>query len=275
MIRHAYFDLWLHTNDELSAYLGLPIIERATLHEWPLSCVQRIVTADRHRRIYKTQAASTVEHTFYAAARSKLLVKSDVVEYEPSIMFLEFVDAPTPSNLSEPEAVQLANQALAEIRRIEGDPPVWLDIGSAEKWRAAVSDVADTLRTLVAKGDFTRVNESAVERLENCALKSELLDAANIDPGLVHGDLYAENLFLLPDGALKVIDWARPYRGPAELDRVTLMESFGVVGSVDPVFVTMSNCLRIHWLAGCAERWFPPGIQTYDEQIADLIEKLI
>ncbi len=76
MHRHPYFDLMLHDDDELSALLGSRVVERTTLHEWPLSCVQRVTTADGTRIIYKAQAAPTIEPEFYAVARSPLLPRS-------------------------------------------------------------------------------------------------------------------------------------------------------------------------------------------------------
>lgn len=274
MIRHQWFDLWLHTDDELSAHLGSPVIERETLHEWPLSCVQRLVTADGQRWIYKTQHAPTVEDTFYAAANSDLLISARILERDPLIMLLYFIDASTLPDVSEAEAVQLVNRVLAGIRQIKGNPPVWLDISSANKWRAVMLETRDTLKSLVESGGFTQVDENAIQVFERCFSARDILDAADCDPGLVHGDLYRENLFLLPDGSLKVIDWARPYRGPAELDRVTLLDALGFAPPSDTPIAAMSTCLRIHWLAACASRWFPPGIETYDEQIAGLIEKL-
>jgi hypothetical protein len=54
MRQHLFFDLVLHDDDELSALLGSPVVDRRTLHEWPLSCVQRVTTAGGGTIIYKT-----------------------------------------------------------------------------------------------------------------------------------------------------------------------------------------------------------------------------
>lgn len=45
MHRHPHFNLWLHHSDELAVHIGAAIREQVTLHEWPLSCVQRIQLA--------------------------------------------------------------------------------------------------------------------------------------------------------------------------------------------------------------------------------------
>lgn len=274
MIRHDWADLWLHTDDELAALLGSAIIERETLHEWPLSCVQRITTADGQRRIYKSQHALTVEPAFYAAAKSPLLPLTRILSDDPPIMLLDFIDAPPIPDLSESEALELANRALAAIRQIEGNPPVWLDISGAEVWRSVMAETLAALGALVADGKFTQVDVAAVALFERCVSTPAILALADGESGLVHGDLNRENLFLLSDGAIRVIDWSRPFRGPAALDQVTLMESFGFERGADTPIVAMSLCLRIHWLAACAVRWFPPGVEVYDEQIAELIDRL-
>ena len=74
MDAHPYFNLWLHSDDELSGLLTSQVVERTTLHEWPLSCVQRLRLDDGRRVIYKAQFSEGVEAAFYAAARSPLLV---------------------------------------------------------------------------------------------------------------------------------------------------------------------------------------------------------
>jgi hypothetical protein len=37
----------LHSDSELAEVLGAGIVERQTIHEWPLSCVQRVVLEGR------------------------------------------------------------------------------------------------------------------------------------------------------------------------------------------------------------------------------------
>ena len=106
MHRHPYFDLMLHEDDELSALLGSRVVERPTLHEWPLSCVQRVTTADETRIIYKAQAAPTIEPEFYAAARSPLLPQARTIYHteQHACMLIEFIDAPRLADLRLPAA---------------------------------------------------------------------------------------------------------------------------------------------------------------------------
>ena len=73
MYRHPYFDLWMHDDEELVPLVQSDVLERVTLHEWPLSCVQRLTLADGRKLIYKAQFGPTVESQFYARARSGIL----------------------------------------------------------------------------------------------------------------------------------------------------------------------------------------------------------
>ena len=56
MYRHEIWSrVLMHEDDELAKHIGSEIAERVTIHEWPLSCVQRITTGDGRKLIYKAQ----------------------------------------------------------------------------------------------------------------------------------------------------------------------------------------------------------------------------
>jgi len=97
MERHPVFSrIRLHSDSELAETLGAGIVERQTIHEWPLSCVQRVVLEGGERLVYKAQLSPTVEPAFYEHAISSLLTghrflaKVDDCE----IMTLDWIDAP-------------------------------------------------------------------------------------------------------------------------------------------------------------------------------------
>jgi hypothetical protein len=69
----VFTDIALHSDDELVRLLGSGIEERATIHAWPLSCVQQVRLANGRRLVYKSQLPPTVEPEFYQAASSALL----------------------------------------------------------------------------------------------------------------------------------------------------------------------------------------------------------
>jgi hypothetical protein len=275
-----FFNLTLHDDSELAALLGSPIAQRTTLHHWPLSHVQHVITADGTQWIYKSQTGPTVEAAFYAQAQSDLLVAARTLDHQADqlIMLFPYIDAPLAENL-EPDLAQVlhwADTVLEQIAAIQGDVPVLLDVSRVAKWRARVGQLITTLRALVAAGTFTQVTAKVIQTLEAAALSAETLAAVEDQTGLVHGDLTGDNLFVLPDGGYRLIDWTRPLRGPTALDKATLLESLGVDPRphVRPGILTLLTVLRVDWLAQCADRWFPAGRDTYDASIAQLIADL-
>lgn len=131
--RHPYFALWLHGDDELGPLAGGAIVERVTLHEWPLSCVQRLTLADGRKLIYKTQYGPTVEPEVYACVQSDLLPWAETVYRAAghagrhACMLIEYVDAPTLEDLhpSEEDAVRVGREMqgrIAEIDQVSASP---------------------------------------------------------------------------------------------------------------------------------------------------------
>ena len=280
MYRHEFFDLWVHEDDELAALLESAITGRETLHQWPLSAVERLTTADGRTWIYKTQYGPSVEAEFYAQARSDLLVPARLVRQDGGhvIMLFEYVDAPLIEALAldTDEIVRIGREVVAQIGRIEGDLPHWLDVGSAMKWRFLVAHTCDTLRSLVDAGKFGRFSSQQIDHLRDIGLDDAVCAAIDAGRGYVHSDLTADNLFLLPDGGYRLIDWSRPILGPTDLDLASLLESMQIdpLRYVDRSIVTIMLLLQIHWVAQCAVKWIPGGGETYDQQIAAWIDRL-
>ncbi len=276
MHKHPHFDLLLHDDGELAGYINGPVYQRVTLHEWPLSCVQRLVHYDARRFIYKAQAGPTVEADFYAAARSKLLVRARTIYREGpyTCLLLENLEAPHMENLGLPEeeALRAGRELLDEIARIGGTIPVYLDISSPARWTALVEETLTLLMDLVNNGTFRRVNGDMVESVPGWALGKTVLTLFDGPSGLVHGDLSGDNVFLLPDG-YRVIDWQRPLLGPAGLDLATWVESLGYdpARHVTPAVLQVQNFLHLCWWAECASRWFPAGHETYDRLSAEVM----
>ena len=142
MHRHSYFDLLLHDDDELALLAGGQLVERITLHEWPLSCVQRLGLADGRRLIYKTQYGPTVEPEVYARVRSGLLPWAETIYRagghagRHAGMLIEYVDAPTFEDLdpSEGDAVRVGREVLARIAEIDGERPHYIDVSDEGRW---------------------------------------------------------------------------------------------------------------------------------------------
>jgi hypothetical protein len=279
MYRHLYFDLRLHDDDELAAVLRSKVVERITLHEWPLSCVQRLTTADGRQLIYKSQSGPTVEPEFYERARSDLLPAIETIHRSDAYacMLMEAIAGRRALDLglSEAAAIEMGQTLLRQIACIGGEPPCFLDISSPDHWAAAMEEVLKDLRQLVARKSFKLVDESTARQIERWAFSGSVLSAMAARPGCVHGDLGGDNVFVVSDG-YRVIDWQRPLRGPANLDLARWLESLGF----DPFqcmaeeIVWAMYLLRIGWFAQCSVRWFPEGVPDYDRLIAHLAAKL-
>jgi hypothetical protein len=270
--RHEHFDLWLEDDAELGELLGSPVVERITLHEWPLSCVQRLRLADGRRLIYKVQAEPTVEPDFYARARSPVLVAARRIEREagPAALLLEDLAAPTLADQARDEAaaVRAVEEVLAAIAAVEGDPPLYADIGGEARWVAFAAGMVEDLRTMDEAGGLGAAGGATVDAIARAAESPAVRAAVQQEPGLSNTDLKAAHVFVAT-GGYKVLDWQKPIRGPIALDRATLLRSLGVDprGRVASGVLTLQSLLLIAWFAACDRRWIGPG---YGQAIARL-----
>ena len=165
MERHAIFSrICLHSNDELADALGASIAERETIHEWPLSCVQRLVLDGGEKIVYKAQLPPTVEATFYKEAVSPLLTAHRVLAHsgECITMTLDWIDAPSLRDTAMPDAEWVTrarelSRRLQDIRtRSGGFPSVYLNIGSEGAWLQVVDAVLESLARLIYEHRLSR-----------------------------------------------------------------------------------------------------------------------
>ncbi|SEN98706.1 phosphotransferase [Paenibacillus sp. OV219] len=277
MIKHPYFNLLLHDDEELESILGTSITERSTLHQWPLSCVQRIRMSDASTIIYKVQGEFSVEAPFYRAARSSLLVSARAIEQNDSLhaLLLEDIDAPCLSELTldRDEALRLVDDITYQISQIEveGALPFLTTIGGLSNWnRYTITQLRD-LETLIERGTFRETNRDVLDRIASVCNHSSVLTVIQSTSGLVHGDLNRGNIIMHPDGT-KVIDWQKAFYGPIELNRANLLEELGMDPRpyVNPGVIDLLGILKISWFIQCALRWFPDGAEGYDREIAKL-----
>ena len=280
MYRHEHFDLRLHDDEELVPLVQSDILERVTLHEWPLSCVQRLTLADGRRLIYKTQFGPTVEPEFYANARSSLLPSAQTIYRSDGhvCMLLGCVDAPRVQDLDlqEGEAVRIGREVIEQIAAISGELPYFLDVSDERKWERFVHVTLASLRALIDEGKFSLVDETLVRNLECWACSESVLSVVRTQPGCVHRDLGADNVFVLPDG-YRVIDWQRPVLGPTGMDLATFLESLGFdpVPHVGEGTAKVLDLFRINWAVACAVKWFPVGAATYDKWVVKSTSRIL
>jgi hypothetical protein len=291
---HPYFDLLLHSDEELSSLLEEQVTARETLHEWPLSCVQRLHLAGGKTLIYKSQCGPTVEAEFYATAgcaavHSPILPQARTLYRDPCYACLLLEDLPgvplEQLGVDEKTALSISNTLLGQIAGIQGDPPVYMDISTWERWQEQMNKTLETLSGLVARGEFTRTSSADIANLTRAAQSQPVRAAyAQVPAGLVHHDHSAENILaqdaasiaLAEPGAFKVIDWQRPLRAPVEIDHAVLLESLGVDPRphVHPGILILIQLLRAYWFIACAQTWFPPGCAAYDQAISEIVAAL-
>lgn len=227
-----------HTDAELAAFFNKPILERVTIHEWPLSIVQRLTLADGTRLAYKSQLPPTVEPAFYARASALLLPRHRDLGTlgDCHIMTFEWLESQTPI---------APRRVVDAIARLPQDLPVYTDIGTPDAWAATVSDTFDKLSRFLPR---------PIDELRRWAKTCSIAAGARV----CHGDLKADQVFLTADG-YRVIDWQRPVKGPAGLDLVSLLIDLGVdpAGHTDPATIQLHWFLRLRWAAIAQVDLFP------------------
>ena len=276
MYRHKYFNLFLHETKELEEFLQDKIVERKTLHEWPLSCVELLIAQSGKKQIYKSQYGPTVESDFYKNAKSELLVPGKtlrITELGHVNMLFEYIDGPMfeDIDLSNEVVIKLGKEILGEIEKIDGELICYQDISSEEKWLGLMENLQQRLQKLMSRGLFTEVNRDTIKIIDKQMFSTEVVAALSKNVGLVHNDLRGNNVFLIQNG-YRVIDWQRPIIGPRELDLASLLEfkKIDPVRYVDIGIVLIMYLLRIQWFTEAAVRWFPEGTETYDKNILRL-----
>src|SRR2546422_732537 len=154
MQTHPFFtDILMHSDDELAESLGSDIVQRETIHQWPLSCVQRLRLGDERKLIYKSQLPPTVEPEFYESASSRLLPGHRLLEKlgACATMVFDWIDAPLLRDeaKSDIELVEHGRRVVGQIGEIKGELPTYLDIGSAEAWYRVGEVALEKLSTLI------------------------------------------------------------------------------------------------------------------------------
>jgi len=280
MYQHKYFNLRLHDNAELGEILRAKIVDRKTLHEWPLSCVEQLITNDGSKWVYKSQFGPTVEPQFYANAKSELLVAGKTLYKSESgfvNMLLEFIEAPRIAdlNFSDSTIIAVWNNLSQSIARIEGKLPYYQDISQKHLWKELMETMLENLEKLVSQGSFQIVDQVSLQKLRKWTFHENVMAALGKNVGFVHNDLNGDNIFVIPDG-YRLIDWQRPVIGPKELDLAALLDSLNIEANrfVDQSIIWILYLLRIEWFTECAVRWFPEGQDSYDSTIHRLINLL-
>lgn len=242
----------MHSDNELAQLLGAGITERQTIHQWPLSCLQKLLLDDGRKLAYKSQLPPNVEAAFYAKVSSGLLTAHRWLTKvrDCDIMTLDWVDAPLLRNLActEAELIDHGRRVIAQIGDIQSEAPFYLDMSEAQKWLRTAGETTSKCRKLIEMGQFPSVTREALEEVSKWSESSDVVKAVTRHPRLIHGDLNASQVFVAADG-YRVIDWQRPIIGPPEVDLVSLLIGEGIDPRpyVSPILVSVYWFLFFHW----------------------------
>lgn len=282
MEQHPIFPaIQMHSDSELARALGAAITERETIHQWPLSCVQRLVLSSGERLIYKSQLPPTVEAQFFERARSALLPSHRFLGKLGGCdtMAIEWIDAPLLRDkaAADSDIVEHGKRVLLQISQIQGDLPTYLNIGTVPAWLAEASSTLDKLSALIQKRWFRSSTLAEVQRVREWAESIETRDAIAHRDGLIHGDLKADQIFVTQDG-YRLIDWQRPAIAPPEVDMVSLL----VEQAIDPhpyvesIFVKIFWFLRLHWVVQGQADLFPESRnRLFDQWSSEALQKIL
>jgi hypothetical protein len=253
MIRHPHFPgLLLHTDDQLETVLGARLVERRTVHEWPLSCVQKLTLADGTSFAYKAQLPPTVEPEFYQRATSPLLGGHRLLEPVGRCVFLviDWIDALSLHAVTGGPADLLAQgrEVAAGIAAITGDLPHYLDLGSPDSWCAATDSTVQKASALVRGGLFRSIGLSDLRRLSSWATDPVVIDQVTEGARLVNADLRSDQVLVTPAG-YRVLDWQRPVIAMPEIDLVSLLVSERLEPRqyLNPTADRVYWMMRLHW----------------------------
>ncbi|MBN2617464.1 MAG: phosphotransferase [Spirochaetales bacterium] len=271
MIKHKKYNLWLHEDSELTELLGSRIIDRVTLHEWPNSCVQKLLLDNNKRLIYKYQSGGDTESRFYEDVSSSILPKTKTLWRDDwfSCMVIEYIETPPMGILekSDNELIKISYEIIETIKKIKDRAPIILDIGSWEKWHEMASETIKTLKQLIAENRHYGSGLEDIQYMESIIFSLKMKKLYQKEIGLIHGDLNGGNIFP-QNNSYKIIDWQSCKIAPLELDRASFISRQGKDPSklINPEIAYMLYFVNIWWLVKCQTEILKDG--NYDNSIS-------
>ena len=275
MLKHpSIAGIVLHSDAELTDALGAGIRRRSTIHEWPLSCVQKVELEDGARFAYKSQLPPTVEPTFYEKASSPLLPGHRLLEAvgDCQTMVIDWIDAPALHDVlnGADDLLARGRDIVAAIGGIAGELPFYLDVSTADAWTGEVEIALGKTTKLIHDGRFPSIDTDMVRRVRAWATDPQVVDRLTRDTRIVNSDLRTDQVLVTADG-YRVLDWQRPVLATPDLDLVSLLLS----ENVDPRRFVHADAdrmywmLRLHWTALAQHDLFPDFTRPFFDQWAD------
>lgn len=280
MKRHEYFDLHILENSEIAAVCSSRVIDRITLQQWPLSCVEKITTVDDQQWILKSNhQPCDIEGLFYEQVYHRIILTPLHIDsrhpYQSIIYpYLEGKAVAESSSMNPGDLEYLFHNYHEPLSAIDHlNLPAYLRFDTEKDYLTAVVFIENTVKDLIHQGLFHQVSPSLCQELADILHAPLTLSLAMTNTGLIHGDFSADNILLHDDGQFTILDWQRPMVGSRLVDLFTFYRSLNQQPPAEAVL--MGSFPLIYWLADCSIRWFPEGVNTYDQQISQLIADMI
>ncbi|XVU28984.1 phosphotransferase [Actinoplanes sp. CA-054009] len=242
----------------LDSLLGDTVVESHTVAEWPLSHTRKVVLASGRAYAHKVTSPPVIEREFYAAAgTARLLPGHRLLD---DALLVDWIDSPSLADLKlgEEELLAHAAEVVKRIGELEPGLPVYLDVGTPEKWTAEATATLAKLRRLASGGRFPESFAPAADDIEPWILSSAVLDEVEAHSRLVHRDLKPAHVFPAA-GGYRVIDWQFPAIAPAGVDLVGFLDEAGIDAfhHVDPVTYGIAYFLHLRWATVAQHDLFP------------------
>jgi hypothetical protein len=272
--KHPYFDLMLPSNEMLEKHVGAAVIERSVRHEWPLSCVERIVFGGGVEKYCKTMRAPSMEIAAYSTLHSPLLVRAMVLA-ESSDSGVLLLDSFAGSHLTKEVVEQdglarFIDSLRHHLANIQGDGPVFVDLSTVDKIQTKMNEMLERLRRRFGQNVPSQIDPELIDLAERCVASREVQESFVQDAIYTNGDLSAANI-LVSANEMRVIDWQFPRVASFKVEGVNLCTSLGIEPRdifQDSVVAAAILC-KVRWFAECADVWLQWC--DYKEEISALL----
>lgn len=265
MPQHPYFDLELLDDATLNQFLPAPIVTRHTLHEWPLSYVERLSCRDGSHHIYKSQRPPSVESDVYRTVTASHLLPATIIQTHQ--LLLPFIEA-TPIH----DGASTAAYIRSAIASMPPQMPVYRTLDTIDAWDTLMHQTISTLQNLIQNTTFVHLTLADITQIEAIAHTPDIHALWQGEIGIVHGDVMRGNIINTPHQTY-IIDWQRPMYAPTVIDAWMLEQTLQLPPSAPPITQVVCMLLEICWLTESATTWYPAGVNHYDQYIARRIQQ--
>ena len=276
MKKHENYEIWLHSDDELSKISGMKVVKREPLRGWPLSVVERITFSDGTSRIYKAYYNLPMEAEFYRKAHSPHIPKVffNLSDGDRHWLLLEDVNGHHPLNLNREQLLDLSRRVQKIVCGIKAIEPNRYDL-SGKGYGSFIGSTIGLLSKLHLEGKLKIVDGGAIAFIEEALSHTDVLSTVHGQCTVLHGDLKCDNILVRSDGEIVIIDWQSILFGPADIDMYSLMATQAIdpvpIAGIGPEILRMA--LEIRWFADCLDRWMPYP-EFLDGKISNIVKHM-